>query len=218
MSGVMSKIHLGSLDNERLKVFEKLKNFKIDGYLAGGTALALQICHRKSFDFDVFVSKDIKPNFFRKCSKVFGGNLRKSIDNLEQLTFLIPDNISVTFVRYYYQLLQKPILTSSISLASIFDIAADKAHTFSGRAAWRDYVDIFFLLKKKFVALEQIKDLAKKKFGNEFNEMLFFEQLTYFDDVEIVKVDFLRDSYSTKEIQDFLKNETGEFLKKFGKK
>ena len=54
----MSKIYFKILDNDRMSVFDKLKAFQNEGYLAGGTALALQLNHRTSEDFDVFVNTD----------------------------------------------------------------------------------------------------------------------------------------------------------------
>ncbi|MEK7460992.1 MAG: nucleotidyl transferase AbiEii/AbiGii toxin family protein, partial [Patescibacteria group bacterium] len=42
------------LSPEQQKVLPSLKFFKADFYLAGGTALALQIGHRDSIDFDFF--------------------------------------------------------------------------------------------------------------------------------------------------------------------
>lgn len=56
----MSKIYLEILDKERIKIFQKMGDFKRIGYLAGGTALALQIKHRKSFDFDIFTLKSMR--------------------------------------------------------------------------------------------------------------------------------------------------------------
>ena len=40
-------------------IFEKLVKFKKPGYLAGGTALALQLGHRVSYDFDIFCGKEV---------------------------------------------------------------------------------------------------------------------------------------------------------------
>lgn len=48
----MSSIHLEILDKDRQKVFKKLRVFKQKAILGGGTALALQLNHRVSFDFD----------------------------------------------------------------------------------------------------------------------------------------------------------------------
>ncbi len=45
------------LDQQRLSILPLLKNFKEDFYLAGGTALALQLGHRDSLDFNFFHCK-----------------------------------------------------------------------------------------------------------------------------------------------------------------
>ena len=56
----MLSIHLELLDKERRKVFEKLSAFSQTAVLGGGTALSLQIAHRLSFDFDLFLKKPLK--------------------------------------------------------------------------------------------------------------------------------------------------------------
>ena len=57
-------MHLEVLDSNQKRIFKKLKFFP-EFYLAGGTALALQIGHRRSQDFDLFpVKKEIPKNTF----------------------------------------------------------------------------------------------------------------------------------------------------------
>jgi len=209
----MSKIYLALLDKNRLEVFQKLSRFCGVGYLAGGTALALQLNHRRSVDFDLFSPTELKSSLFRKCQRVFGRFLTKLRDSEDQLTFVTPEGINITFVYYPYKNVSTLIKTPYLNLASIQDIAADKAYTVGRRALWRDYVDIFFLLKKRKVSLAKIIQLAQKKFGGGFNENLFLEQLTYYDDIEVAKVDFLRESYTEKEIKSFLEEETRKYLK-----
>ena len=51
------------LDSQRAEVFNKLGDGFENWYLAGGTALALQIGHRISFDFDLFSQHKIDPAF-----------------------------------------------------------------------------------------------------------------------------------------------------------
>ena len=70
------------------------------------------------------------------------------------------------------------------------------------RATWRDYVDIFFLIKK--FSLDSIIKNSQKKFKGEFSEKLFLEQLVYFDDLEIVPIDFLQRTYTSEEIMEDL--------------
>jgi len=51
-------LHWEILDEKRLGMVAKLRPFKKNFYLAGGTALALQIGHRTSMDFDFFSTVD----------------------------------------------------------------------------------------------------------------------------------------------------------------
>lgn len=76
----MSKIYPEILAPERQSVFERLVSFQDDGYLAGGTALALQIRHRRSYDFDIFVPQTITSQFKRKVREVLGDNLELRLD------------------------------------------------------------------------------------------------------------------------------------------
>lgn len=85
----MLKIYLDVLDPEQKKIFEKLRAFGKDGVLGGETAISLQIKHRRSFDFDIFLPKPIPQTLFKKTQEVFGPNLEKLIDSTDQLTFLI---------------------------------------------------------------------------------------------------------------------------------
>jgi hypothetical protein len=60
-------------------------------------------------------------------------------------------------------------------------IAAMKAFALGRRAKWKDYVDLFFIFKT--YTLKQVVGKASAIFGSEFDEKLFREQLTYFEDL-----------------------------------
>ncbi|TSC86073.1 MAG: hypothetical protein G01um101416_723 [Microgenomates group bacterium Gr01-1014_16] len=208
----MSKIHLEILDKPRQIIFSKLSGFKNFGYLAGGTALALQIQHRKSVDFDVFINKPVNNYLRLKAKTVFPASVFY-VNTTDQISFTTPENINVTFFWYIYPPLLSPTTTPSISLASVNDIVADKAYTIGKRAVWRDYVDLFLILKKEIVTLNQIIRLAKQKFTGEFNEALFLEQLSYFKDLTIVPMDFIGPSPSPPEIQSYLETQVESYIK-----
>ena len=70
-----------------------------------------------------------------------------------------------------------------IKIPSLQDLAAMKAYALGGRAKWKDYVDLYFLLKDHF-NLNDVSSKAKNIFGNYFNEKLFREQLSYFKDID----------------------------------
>ncbi len=54
MTKNISNLHLELLDNKRQELLEQLIPLT-EGFVLGvGTALALQLAHRKSFDFDFF--------------------------------------------------------------------------------------------------------------------------------------------------------------------
>lgn len=103
------------------------------------------------------------------------------------------------------------IQTSSIPLASVQDIAADKAMTIGRRAVWRDYVDIYFLLHRNVLSLNEIVSLAQKKFKEEFVTAQFLDQLVYFDDVTVVPIDYLQESPEEDEIKQYLSKSVQEF-------
>ena len=66
-------MHTEALTEEGLKLFPALTAFD-DFYLAGGTALALQIGHRVSVDFDLFCDHVIDHAFLTRVTKVFAGD------------------------------------------------------------------------------------------------------------------------------------------------
>lgn len=174
----------------------------------------LQIDHRLSFDFDCFSLKRISGNLLQKSRKIFGYSLTVHVQTSEFFSFETGKGIEISFVQHPYPSLQKPVKTSSISLFHLDDLAANKAYTIGRRGAWRDYVDIFFLLKRKIYNLEKIIQLAQKKFDGEFNEKLFLSQLVYFTDILILPTNFLKDSYTDVQIKSFLEKQVELYLRK----
>lgn len=213
MKGTMSKIHLEILDNDRLIVFNKLKAFKNEGYLAGGTALALLLNHRISEDFDVFINHEIDNKLRLKVKKIFG-DVTFYVNSVDQISFTTQSNVKVTFLWYYFKPLNPIIPTTSLSMSSLDDIALDKAHTIGRRAVWRDYVDVFYVLKNNYVDLDKIIKMAGKKFTGEFVSTQFLEQLRYFDDIKTVPIEFVEKKYTDVEIKSYLQQTVKDYLKK----
>lgn len=206
----MSSIHLELLDKKRLAAFNALGIFKDEGALAGGTALSLQIEHRHSFDFDIFLEREIKRKDFSQLKNAF--EIRSTeLSTPDQLTVVTVEGINITLLHCYYKPLFKKVQTISLPLYSIRDIALDKAFTIGRRAVWRDYVDLFFVLESGHINVLELVELSQKKFGVEFNPKLFLEQLVYFKDLQITKTSFIKESPSPKEIQHFLKDQARKF-------
>lgn len=74
------------------------------------------------------------------------------------------------------------MLFENIKMPSILDIAVMKAVAIGERAKWKDYIVLYFILRNHH-SLKEITNRAKKLFGEFFNDKLFREQISYFDDI-----------------------------------
>lgn len=179
---VKHKLYFDILESKRLKILPRLEFLRRDYgfYLAGGTALALQIRHRTSVDFDFYTPKDFDPkDLHKKIKRIF-----KQIEPLhmaEGTLMVAIDDIEMSFFRYTYPLLKPLVKTEYIDLLSIEDIAAMKIIAIVQRGTRRDFIDIFYLLRK--FSLSKLLKMTEKKY-EVFNKYLGLRALTYFEDAE----------------------------------
>ena len=200
------------LDEKRQRVLTQLVGVVDGWYLAGGTALALQIGHRISYDFDFFTQGEIDQTFRRKVIQCFGKGLRFTMDAKEQLTFFTPEQVKITFAVIPFAPIKPLVRISGIIAESIDDIAADKAFTVGRRGAFRDYVDLFFLLAGHTLLSTVITD-AQKKYESMFDEKLFLEQLDYLDDITDLSIEFIDKEIPKEVVQEFLHDQVRAYLK-----
>jgi len=199
-------MHLETITSKQKEIFKKLDKFS-DFYLVGGTALALQVGHRISVDFDLFSKKDITSKLLDKIKRVFKGLKVEVVrDSSEQLSVII-DNIKLDFVKYPFPLLFKLIKYRGVDIAKIEEIAVMKAYALGRRPVLKDYVDLYYILREKHVTLEKIIKLSQKKYKSEFNPRLFLEQLIYLKDVGDMQIDFLKRAVGKQEMEKFFRNE-----------
>lgn len=210
----MIDLHLESLDKNRTLVFRKLKKFLDLGILAGGTAIALQIGHRKSYDFDIFTYKPLQKSIFQKLKRVFGNGVLKMYETSRQLNVSVPGDIKITFYYEGFGPSLDTIKTVGIDLLDLRDLASNKALTLGGRGKWRDYVDIYFLFKENWTTLDQVIDMAEKRFGGEFSRKLFLEQLIYTKDLGKFEIDFLRDEVLESKISQYFEKLVKDYISK----
>jgi len=208
----MTDISLDILDEQRQKIFALLSNFRGNALLGGGTALALQIRHRRSFDFDCFLPKPIPRSLYAQVKKTFGESPMKLVDSADQLTVQLSALVEVTFLYYWYPPLYAAIPTQSLALVDKRDIASDKAFTLGRRNAWRDYVDFYFLLKDNHTTLSRIIADGTKRFGNEFSPKLFLEQLCYTEDIHDTSAEFINTQPTKNGITTFLEQQVKTYM------
>lgn len=203
-------MHDNALTEEGTRLFPLLHKFE-GFYLVGGTALALQIGHRLSVDFDMFSAKPLSERLLERVKKVFSSaSIVLTYRAPDQLSLTI-NNIKATFFHYPYSVVNPLVEYRGVELASIGEIAAMKAFAIGKRLAYKDYVDWYFLLKEKHVSLAQVIAIAEKKYGGDFNDRLFLGQLVSLDDIPTQKIEYLRDSADREALIQFLTEEVQNF-------
>ena len=198
-------MHKEILNEAQIRLLPMLKTFSDDFGLVGGTALALQIGHRRSIDFDLFTDKIFDPDKIRnKIRKAF--EIQSTIvETPEELTIVVSD-VKLTFLTYPFEINYSEILEGVIKMPNVLALSAMKAFALGKRAKWKDYVDLFFILKH--YNLKDITTTAKEIFGGEFNEKLLREQLSYYQDIDYSEtIDYIgNNTISDAEIKLFLSN------------
>jgi hypothetical protein len=145
--------------------------------LVGGTALALQLGHRKSIDLDLFgrltaENKEIK-DYLSTLGKL---SVLKESENIKTYTI---NGVKIDLVNYSYAWIDAPIIDKDIRLASMRDIAAMKINAIEGRDSRKDFVDIYFLLQH--FSLSEVLSFYMKKYP-EYSILRALMSLTYFED------------------------------------
>lgn len=175
-------LHLETINADTLELLKKLQSLEeLKGArLVGGTALALQLGHRKSVDLDLFTSEANNIDNLTSEIKSISANT-KLLSSSKNMRFYFVDGVKVDIVTYPYKWLSNPVCTDNVILASLEDIAAMKISAITNRGTKKDFVDLFFLLKK--FSMNQIMEWYKQKYPD---AVLFstIKSLTYFDDAE----------------------------------
>jgi len=114
-----------------------------------------------------------------KPSKMGRTNYRPRASRYFNLYFNKYDRKSIKSVK---SKVHKVLDKSPLRLPDLLTLAAMKAFALSRRPKWKDYVDLYFIIKN-YHPLSKISEKAKEIFQGEFNERIFREALVYFADV-----------------------------------
>lgn len=181
-------------------------------YLAGGTALSLQLGHRVSEDLDFFTDQDFLVEDI-KASLEQLGNVRT--DMTQKKTYLgMLNGVKISFFFYKYSLLFPPISFLNVRVADIRDIGAMKLDAIQSRGKKRDFIDLFALLEQGLSIDEIILYFGKKYIGSDYNIQHLLKSLTYFTDAEKDDVPQLFINSSWREIKKYIEKEVALYLKK----
>ncbi len=190
-------LHREILTKEQEGLLHVVKLFNKDFGLVGGTAIALHIGHRESIDFDLFSLEGFDNVKIRR--KIIGAKriLRTLRDETGQYTIEI-NTVKFTFFHYLFKIDFSKNFEDAIKLPDLLTLAAMKAYALGRRPKWKDYVDLYFIIKD----YHSLKDICKKSdkiFGKEFDEKLFRRQLSYFDDINHQEGIIWKNNFETNE-------------------
>jgi len=179
-------MHIEILSTPQRKAVELLGKALTDSnfYLAGGTALSLQVGHRRSVDLDWFIPRlGEAENLFQRL-RFFGIDFKVLSVSLETVYLTIQD-VQISFIGYNYPMLQQTVTLPEfgIQMAATDDIACMKLSAITSRGSRKDFVDLHYLIRH-FHSLEDYLRLYAKKYDNrDIGHVV--KSLVYFADAEV---------------------------------
>jgi hypothetical protein len=198
-----SKLDLTVLPQAQLNIWPKLNRIDPCFTLYGGTAIALQLGHRISIDFDFFSNRSFQSDeILSHLSSTF---LVKEVfqtgSNL--LTCSIESNDMPVLFSFFGNLgigsLQKPLLQDSnnLKIASLEDLFVMKLKAILGRVEEKDFIDIAALLRSK-LSLEKALSGFEVIFPSQASPSILLRTLSYLGDERLKNLS----SQDIKRIQD----------------
>ena len=187
----MITLHPEILTKEQKELLPLVKKFYKDFGLVGGTAIALHIGHRESIDFDLFSFNEFNAFNIKRRIVNFKAIDKIIVSKPYEFTFFI-NKVKITFFHYPFKIDYGIDFDKTFRIPSLLTLAAMKAYALGRRAKWKDYVDLYFIIKD-FHSVAEIAKQCENIFGNEFNEKMFRIQLAYFKDINYAEeVDYLK--------------------------
>jgi len=180
-------------------------------YLAGGTALALQLGHRISYDLDFF-TKEIFDE------KALLPEIKKiPAFQLEEIAWrtILGRFKDVRFSIFYYEypLLYPVKQFGMINITDVRDIAAMKIAAIASRGSKRDFIDLYFVCKEA-LPLKSVIQIYDKKYKNlATTEMHIMKSLVYFDDAEPEEMPKMIKESDWAEVKKYFENEVRGMFK-----
>ena len=183
-------MYLNILDTERQTLLRSLPETLnlSDFYMAGGTALSLQLGLRESMDFDFFTPLAFNEvGLLARLREAYGevAAIRVASDTCDAAV----RGVQVSFLRYPYPLVGPLVRDEAalpgLALAGLDDIAAMKWSAIGGRGSKKDFYDLYQIYRRVpgFDA-QRLWRSAHGKFGRDVNYAYMIMGLSYFEDAE----------------------------------
>jgi hypothetical protein len=172
-----------------LKLIEKL-NFVPEmaaSYLGRGTALALQLGHRKSEDLDFFIPEVISIESLMRSIQEEGEDILVLNQTPAHTEFLLR-KIRVDIIRERisprFPLLSLHPLAPELKMADVRDIGRMKLLAIASRGSKKDFVDLF-CLTRDIIPLESLIALSESECREvKYSRLVFLKGLVDFEEAE----------------------------------
>lgn len=154
-------------------------------YLAGGSAIATHLGHRRSLDLDLFsVSPKVDLAAVAEAVRSVEPKLR-ALSLTDASLRMVLNGVPVDIVRYPYRLLEPPSPgPEAFPTAGLRDLAAMKLAAIARRGLRRDFWDLYAILGVAF-SLREAASAYVARFGAKDADLYHvLRALTYFDDAE----------------------------------
>lgn len=103
------------------------------------------------------------------------------LSDFKNIHIYVLNDVKIDIVNYTYPWLDDAVCKDGIRLASPKDIAAMKITAVEGRGTKKDFVDIYFLLKR--YSLKKLLDFYSQKYPD-LSSFMAMKSLAYFEDAE----------------------------------
>lgn len=183
-------------------------------YLAGGTALGLQVGHRRSVDLDFFCPER---DFDTARLSQDLGELGDWETTLERKGTLYGNlmKTQISFIAYPFFVPAGPkLLCGSVRLLMPEDIAVMKIIALSQRGRKRDFVDVYWYCRNRESLNDIVPRVLKQYPGQTHNMPHILKSLTFFDDAEKDPMPELFFSADWKTVRKYFQEEVPKLAKK----
>jgi hypothetical protein len=153
-------------------------------YLAGGTAIAIQLGHRRSVDLNWFSQRKVGDPA-QLAQQLQNQSFPLHVIGFDQGTLYARLwGVRVSLLDYRYPLLRRLISWpgTEITLASMPDLAAMKLLAVAQRGSKKDFVDLYALGRSGLSLRQMLRYYQKKYSVSDIAHLLY--SLAYFDDAD----------------------------------
>ena len=213
----LEELHTDVLPSETQDAFRTaitLPFLKEKWYLAGGTALALQVGHRSSEDLD-FSTEDKDFDIVNLERAVMNEGGWVTTQGYKGTLFGIFRGSKVSSIAYpFFRSSNQKLQCGTMRILPLDDIASMKIIVVSQRGKKRDFVDLYWYTKVHGASLSATIVRAIEQFPEKNHSMPhFIKSLTYFDDAEEDIMPKLYFKADWEEIKAYFRKEVPEVAK-----